>query len=331
MSVTKAVLSLAVLGLGVTLWSVVAMADTVVENESSAPIPVILDTDIGDDIDDTWALAMILGSPELDLKLVVTGTGNTEAKAQLTAKYLERAGRTDVPVGIGVKTGDKKPRQHEWAKDYDLDSYPGTVHKDGIAAMIDLIRSSAGETVLLAIGPLTNVAEALRREPAIAEKARFVSMAGSVNFKYGGVPGRAPEYNVVRDTAASKTVFSAPWDITITPLDTCGIIVLKGDRYAAVRDSKKPAAVALIENYRVWSRRDARKKNKPIVASSTLFDTVAVYLVFDTSFCEMKDIAITINDKGETVPDPNGKTMHVALNWKDRDAFETLLANRIAE
>ena len=61
-------------------------------------IPVILDTDIGGDIDDTWALAMVLKSPELDLKLVVTDTGNTTYRACVTAKMLEVAGRTDVPV-----------------------------------------------------------------------------------------------------------------------------------------------------------------------------------------------------------------------------------------
>lgn len=65
-------------------------------------IPVILDTDIGGDIDDTWALAMLLNSPELDLKLVVTDTGNTTYRAKVAAKLLEVAGRTDVPIGIGL-------------------------------------------------------------------------------------------------------------------------------------------------------------------------------------------------------------------------------------
>src|SRR6478736_2203453 len=95
-----------------------------------APIPVIFDADIGDDIDDTWALGFLLRSPELDLKLVVGDNGKPEYRAKLFARFLEVAGRTDVPVGIGVAAVTKKnERQGEWIKDYDLAKYPGTVHQ----------------------------------------------------------------------------------------------------------------------------------------------------------------------------------------------------------
>ena len=68
-----------------------------------AGIPVIFDTDIGDDIDDTWALGFLLRSPELDVKLVVGDDGKSEYRAKLLAKFLETAGRTDIPVGIGME------------------------------------------------------------------------------------------------------------------------------------------------------------------------------------------------------------------------------------
>ena len=70
------------------------------------PVPVILDTDIGSDIDDTWALAMMLGSPQIDLKLITTAFRDTPTKTRLVAKLLERWHRTDVPIGTGVKTAD---------------------------------------------------------------------------------------------------------------------------------------------------------------------------------------------------------------------------------
>ena len=63
-------------------------------------IPVILDTDIGSDIDDTWALAMLMRCPELDLKMVLTETADTTYRAALTAKFLTVAGRDDVPIAI---------------------------------------------------------------------------------------------------------------------------------------------------------------------------------------------------------------------------------------
>ena len=65
-------------------------------------IPVIIDTDIGSDIDDTWALAMALGCPEIDVRMVVTCTGDTHYRAKIVCKFLERVGRTDIPVGIGL-------------------------------------------------------------------------------------------------------------------------------------------------------------------------------------------------------------------------------------
>ena len=82
-------------------------------------IPVILDTDIGDDIDDTWALIALLKSPELDLKLVVTDYGNTVYRAKIVARLLEIAGRTEVPVAIGLKTSDAEGGQAPWVKSYD--------------------------------------------------------------------------------------------------------------------------------------------------------------------------------------------------------------------
>ena len=93
-----------------------------------APVPVILDTDIGDDIDDTWALALLLKSPELDLKLVVGDYGEAQYRARLLAKLLERAGRTNVPVGIGLDIAPRGDgRQVAWVREYDLKSYPGKV------------------------------------------------------------------------------------------------------------------------------------------------------------------------------------------------------------
>ena len=64
--------------------------------------PVILDTDIGSYIDDTWALLYFLNSPELDLQLIVTATAKTSYKAKVAAKYLEVSQRGDVVAGIGL-------------------------------------------------------------------------------------------------------------------------------------------------------------------------------------------------------------------------------------
>ena len=70
-------------------------------------IPVILDSDIGDDIDDTWALLMLLRSPQFDVKLVVSDFGNAIYRCRLFAKLLELTGHTHIPVGVGLDPDDE--------------------------------------------------------------------------------------------------------------------------------------------------------------------------------------------------------------------------------
>jgi len=290
-------------------------------------IPVILDTDIGDDIDDTWALAMMLKCPELDVKLVVSDTGDTTYRAQIAAKLLQIAGRTDVPVGVGLPFGTRLTRrQAGWLEGYELADYPGTVHEDGVDALISTIMDSPEPMTLVCIGPVPNIGEALSRRPEIAHKARFVGMHGSVRKGYGGSPEISAECNVVNHTPACQKVFTAPWDVTITPLDTCGIVHLRGAKYQKVRDCKDPVARAVIDNYRVWAKDTGAN---PEVASSTLFDTVAVYLAFAEDLLGMERLGIRVTDDGYTVIDEDGKLVNCAMQWKDLEAFEDFLVDRL--
>ncbi len=295
-------------------------------------IPVILDTDLGDDIDDTWALAMVLRSPELDLKMVVTDYGKVNYRPLIAAKFLEAAGRTDVAVGIGVdvKSQGSGP-QAAWVKGYNLQNYPGKVYTDGVQAMIDYVMKSPEPVTLLCIGPLPNIGEALKREPRLAQKARFVGMHGSVRVGYGGNKTKVDaEWNVKCDPKACQAAFTAPWDITITPLDTCGLIVLKDQRYARVRDSRDPVARAVIENYRIWDAAQNKGVAKASeTRSSTLFDCVAVYLAFSQDLCKMEKLGIKVTDDGFTRIDESAKVVNVATEWKDMAAFEELLVNRV--
>lgn len=293
------------------------------------PVPVIFDTDIGGDIDDTWALALLLASPEVDLKLVVTDSNDTVGKAKIAAKFLERVGRTDVAVGIGVKKSDSVGPQGAWAADYDLSKYPGTLYRDGVQAMIDMIMRAKRPITLVAVGPVPNLAEALRREPRIAKRARLIVMGGSIFRQYGDRPGRCPEYNVRHDAKAAQVAYMADWDVTMAPLDTAGIIVLSGEDYARVRDADNPLTRALIENYRVWAKR-GRFGHDPNKRSSVLFDTLAVYLAFGDKFCELHDIRIRVTDNGLTVPDPKGKLVHAALMWTDLKGYYKFLSTRLA-
>ena len=294
-----------------------------------AKIPVIFDTDIGDDIDDTWALAMLLRHPHFDLKLVTTTHGSAEYRAKLICKLLAVAGRTDVAVGLGAggrKGGDK---QLEWVRDYKLTDYAGKVHEDGVQALIDLVMKSDQPVMIIGVGPTETLAEALKREPGLAPKAIFVGMQGSVYKGYGDKSKPEPEWNVKCDIKASKAVFAAHWkEMRITPLDTCGMIHLKGPNFAKLVASQDKLAQAVLENYRIWAK---KAKVSDLNSSSTLFDTVAVYLADpgkDPLF-ETEELSISVDDKGSTVIDPAGRKMKVATKWKSLDAYHDLLSKAI--
>ena len=294
-------------------------------------IAVILDTDICDDIDDTWALAMLLQSPEFDIKLITTAVGDTTARTKVVAKMLQTAGRTDIPIGTGVAIGDMKTghRQDGWVKDFDLSKYPGKIYPDGVQAMIDTIMNSPEPITLIATGPLPNVAAALEHEPNIAKKARFVGMHGSVRRGYGVKSKPQKEYNVVSFIKASQTVFTADWDMTITPLDTCGLVTLRGDKYRKVRDCNSPITKAIIENYRVWTKSGNMNEAQVGSRSSTLFDTVAIYLAMKRDLVKMEKLGIRVTNDGYTAIDGKAKKINCAMKWKNLGAFEDFLVERL--
>jgi inosine-uridine nucleoside N-ribohydrolase len=297
------------------------------------PIPVILDTDIGDDIDDTWALVLALKSPELDVRLVVTDFGNTEHRAKLVARVLELAGRTDIPIGVGVKESDEESPQAEWVRGYDLADYRGRVLKDGVQALVDTAMEATEPMTLVAIGPPPNLKAALDREPRIAGKLRIAGMFGSLRLGYDGAPKPEPEWNVKSRPAAARALLATPWlDAVVTPLDTCGRVQLSGERYARVRASNDPLVRGLMDAYAAWCRhRDWCTKDPEYVASksSTLFDPVAVYLAISRELVKTETMGVRVTDDGMTVPDPSARPVTWATEWKDLDAFEEWLTSRL--
>lgn len=302
-----------------------------------ARIPVVLDTDIGSDVDDTWALAQVLRTPELDLKLVLTDTGEARYRAAIAAKLLEQAGRTDVAVGLGLDAGpmaDADRHQGPWIKGYNLDRYPGRVHADGVNALIELVRASPVPVTIIAVGPTPTLAEALRRAPDLAARCRLVGMHGSFDLGYGGAAPPVAEANVKGAPAALRTVLSAPWqDILLTPLDTCGTVEIAGSDYAAIWAAAPSDALlrAVIENYCIWAPRVPWIHCDFFATrSSTLFDCVAVSLAHSEAYMEIESVKFRVTDYGFTVRDPAGPHQaRVALRWTDRAAYVRLLVRTL--
>ncbi len=311
----------------------VALTASRAQAASRKPIPVIFHTDIGGDVDDTWALLFLLRRPELDLKLVVTEGSNAVYRGRLVAKLLTLAGRHDVAIAIGGDGKDDKAAQSAWIGDFKLSDYAQPVTTDGAKAMIDLIMASKTSVTVIGTGPATTTAEALKREPRIVKKARFVGMFGAV--RQGYAPGSAPEveYNVKCDPKALQVVLSAGWPCAITPLDTCGRFILDAGDMAAVSASSDPFARAAVANSEAWL------PNAPWMAkdfdlkqhSSILFDVVAVAMVYDTSSLVMETLPIAVRDDGMTVVDAAGHSVQVATAWRNMAALRRSLVDTLTE
>ena len=191
---------------------------------------------------------------------------------------------------------------------------------------------SAEPVTLLCLGPVPNIAEALRREPRIADNAHVVGMYGSIDIGYDGEPGAVAEWNVRSDPASLQAVFRAPWNITITPLDTCGLVTLDGERFGALYCNDDPWLDALMENYAAWLPTSPYMDpdTDPTKTSSTLFDTVAVYLAAERNLVEMKALPLTITDDGYTIIDEqSGRMVDCAIGWKNLEAFKNLLVKTL--
>jgi len=294
-------------------------------------IPVILHTDIGTDIDDSWALLMMLNQPQFKVLQVLVDTGDTKARAAIAARMLQCAGHSEIEIGLGISDTDKRCpiTLANWMRDYSLENYDGRIVEDGIDRMIELIRESPEPVTLISISPPPALAEALRRAPDIVRNVHLVGMFGSVHKGYGG---GAPsiEYNVVKDLKATQTLLGAPWlSVTITPLDTCGIVRLTEDEYSEISSHDEPSVKLLIESFDAWKDYNKNSDEFPGV-SSILYDTVAVHLASSREFLKMESLKIRVNDEGYTVIDNDaGMSIDCALEWTNLKAYRRLMLNAI--
>lgn len=295
-------------------------------------IPLILDTDIGSDIDDTWALAMILKSPEIDLKMVNTNEGDTVYKAKLSAKMLQLVDREDVIVGIGEVGKDNCHSISDWVEDYDLSTYPN-VRENAADAMIEYIMNSDEEVTILAIGSFKNLAEAYEKEPRITKKSRVVAIAGNVyNNAWSWHPPLTSEWNIRCDLGAwRRGIENSDWNVELVPLDVSGNIMLDTPYFEKVREygKKDPLICAMVECTDIWIKNENWNYHGP---TSPLFDTVGVYCVLTHDNIRYERLPIFANDKSVTYIDPmRGKEMDVAVQWIDKEKFYKFLVARLCD
>jgi purine nucleosidase len=254
---------------------------------ASQRIPIVLDTDIGTDIDDAFALALILQSPELELLGVTTVSGDTQARARLAAKMLWVAGRRDVPVAAGEPGKPLPIDQTRWADGF---TSPTLRAEKAVDLLKREIERRPGQISLVPIGPLTNVAALLKQNPAVAGKIkRIVLMGGSIAHGYGRDLQPAAEYNIAADPAAAEAVFTSGIPILMVPLDVTAMLELDAAARHRIFTRLTPLTDALTLLYHLWNR-----------PTPVLFDPMAVAMLIDPSLRETREMAIEVDAKGFT-------------------------------
>ena len=185
--------------------------------DAPAKIPVILDTDIGTDIDDAFALALIIDSPEFELLGVTTVSGDTAARARIAAKMLWEAGGKwrQVPVVAGVPGPKQDINQAPWANGF---AGPQILHESAVDFLRSKFHRYPGQITLIAIGELTNVAAVIKADPLAAKKIKRIALMGG-SIARGYAPGSKPdaEWNIISNPAAAQVVFSSGIPIIMAP------------------------------------------------------------------------------------------------------------------
>src|SRR5438309_11666336 len=191
--------------------------------EKVLPEKVIIDTDIGDDIDDAFALALALRSPELQIIGITTTFGDTETRAKLLDRFLAEIGRPEIPVAAGAPAPSKTTlTQRRYAEG---GHFAKPVHPDAVAFLLEQIRRYPGQITLMAIGPLVNMGAAIDKDPATFRKLkRVIIMGGSIKRGYGdlgfGPPQPPqPEWNILNDIPSAQKLFAAEVPLFVMPLD----------------------------------------------------------------------------------------------------------------
>jgi purine nucleosidase len=352
MKILRLVLALGVMGLAVGATAVAAGQTTVAQlRANSGKQLVILDTDIGDDIDDAFALALALRSPELKLLGITTAYGDTELRARLVDRYLHAIGRDEIPVAAGIQTPYNNVfTQAAYAKQpsavlagtcalrllsvsqipvpkREQDRYDAC-EKESHDAVGFILRNAGefpGQITLIAIGPLNNIEEAIKRDPETFRKLkRVVMMGGSIYRGYGEHAPPNAEWNISRDPAGLRALLASGVPVFMMPLDSTQIHLEVKEREEIFAHGS-PLTDQLTLLYHQWRAGTEGHPDAP-----TLYDPVAVTYAIRPDLCPATPMRLEVDDKGFTRPVEGAPNAQVCLK-SDEKGFLELLLGRITE
>jgi inosine-uridine nucleoside N-ribohydrolase len=267
----------------------------------AAPRRVIIDTDPG--TDDAMAIILALNSPEFKVEALTVVPGNVEAKQGLenALKIVSLAGRCDVVVAGGAQhpLNQKLITAQFWHGKNglaDVELPPSRCKADprfGPDLIIEMVHRYPHEITLIPVGPLTNIALAVSKDPSIAALVKdIVIMGGSIS---GGNVNGAAEANIYNDPEAAQIVFNAGWMVTMVGSDVGERTLITRKYLAELQSSHGPESdfIAKIADFYLT------RSEKSGYSGAAMYDPLAVGIALDPTLGTLKEMHVDVETKGE--------------------------------
>ena len=267
----------------------------------SAPRRVLIDTDPGSD--DALAILLALNSPELKVEALTVVPGNVVAEQGLenALKIVSLAGRCDIPVGGGAKhpLNQKLITAEYWHGKNGLANIELPTSKCkadsrfGPDLIIELVHKYPHELTLIPIGPLTNIALAVSKDPSIAGLVKdIVIMGGSIS---GGNTTGAAEANIFNDPEAAQIVFNAGWIVTLIGSDVGEKTLMKRKDVTELQSAHGPQndLAAKVGDFYLG------RAEKNGYSGAAMYDPLAVGTVIDPTLVKLQDMHIDVETRGQ--------------------------------
>lgn len=281
---------------------------------------IIVDTDIGGDIDDIWALVLLLSSELFDVKMISVTQGDIEYQTALVAKILTLLNKQNIVIVKGVSGNIKENiihPQQRWLNDFSLKDYTGRIlstYEEGYAEILE----EHSDATILALAPFTSLARVL---PLLLKyNTPIISMSGSIYEGYFGSKEISAECNIVSDVQAARKIFESGLNLTILPLDVCNKMIIDGEDYKEINESHHIYAKIISENYHLWQEDyvGGAKKFNDQESSSILYDLAPIlFALFPQNF-DVIETPIYVDPNGYTRIGGN-KTISVATRTHKLD------------
>ena len=264
---------------------------------------LIIDTDIGTDVDDLWTLAVAVGRSDIDLAAVTVVYGDVGLRARLASLALTGMG-VSVPVARGI-SDPMSGKEVMWAGFEgvgvpELDN-ADSGSDDAVDFLCSLTAADPGNVDVVAIGPLTNIAAAIERDSSFVSNVRRLTIMG-------GEFGREwSEHNVSSDVTASRIVFDSGIPLTVMPLDQTLRVLLTEEDLLPVTESHPIGDLLADQADRFWSWLQACIPKAPR-QKSPAHDPCALLTVVEPELFEFTPMSVTVDDQGRTSGKPNAQS-----------------------